>query len=416
MRGALPRFVLVYAALYAGYGLTTPFLPALLSQRGLSPTEVGLVLAAGTGIRLAAGPLAGRIADRMAAGRGVLAACAALSGLSALLYLAGHGLAGLMLASLAHAAATAPLAPLADALALPAAQTARFAYGTVRGAGSAAFIAGTLVAGQVAGLAGLSTLPAAGAVAFAGLAAATLGLPGGGAATGAPATAGAGCSCAPGLPPLVAVAALVIGSHAVHDAFAIIRWRDAGLSPATASLLWAEAVAAEVLVFLVLGPPLLARIGPAAALGIAAAAGIVRWSAAALTAALPALVANQALHGLTFALLHLAAMRILSRRCPPTSRRRPRPSTAPSASGSPPPWRPWRPARSTAASARGRSGSWPRPARQPCRWCGDWGRSRTGETPDRRRLALRQVGESDLTARGRPGSGRLGTRPTKATT
>ncbi|KMO18781.1 MFS transporter [Methylobacterium platani] len=318
MRGALPRFVLVYAALYAGYGLTTPFLPALLSQRGLSPTEVGLVLAAGTGIRLAAGPLAGRIADRMAAGRGVLAACAALSGLSALLYLAGHGLAGLMLASLAHAAATAPLAPLADALALPAAQTARFAYGTVRGAGSAAFIAGTLVAGQVAGLAGLSALPAAGAVAFAGLAAATLGLPDGGAATGAPATAGAGLLLrAPVFRRLVAVAALVIGSHAVHDAFAIIRWRDAGLSPATASLLWAEAVAAEVLVFLVLGPPLLARIGPAAALGIAAAAGLVRWSAAALTAALPALVAIQALHGLTFALLHLAAMRILSRRVPP---------------------------------------------------------------------------------------------------
>ena len=62
--GALPRFLLVYAALYAGYGLTTPFLPALLAERGLSSTEVGLVLAAGTGIRLAAGPLAGRIADR----------------------------------------------------------------------------------------------------------------------------------------------------------------------------------------------------------------------------------------------------------------------------------------------------------------------------------------------------------------
>ncbi|TNC07505.1 MFS transporter [Methylobacterium terricola] len=319
MPAALPRFLLVYAALYAGYGLTTPFLPALLNQRGLSPTEVGLVLAAGTGIRLAAGPFAGLIADRLAAGRGVLAVFAALSASSALLYLAGHGFAGLLLAGLAHAAATAPLAPLADALALPAAAACRFAYGTVRGAGSAAFIAGTLAAGQAVALLGLSALPVAGALAFAALAGASLRLP---TATtgdaGTPATAGAGMllRSRPFLR-LVAVAALVIGSHAVHDAFAVIRWRGAGLGAMTVSLLWAEAVAAEVLVFLVLGPPLLARIGPGGALALAAGAGILRWSAAALTVALPALVAIQALHGLTFALLHLAAMRILARTVPP---------------------------------------------------------------------------------------------------
>ncbi|MET7248197.1 MFS transporter [Methylobacterium sp. EM32] len=314
----LPRFLVVYAALYAGYGLTTPFLPALLSQRGLSPTEVGLVLATGTGIRLVAGPVAGRLADRLAAGRAVLAACAALSGLSALLYLAGHGFAGLLLAGLVHAAATAPLAPLADALALPAAGAARFAYGTVRGAGSAAFIAGTLVAGQVTGWFGLWALPVAGALAFAALAGATLRLPDGATGVEAPIAAGAGLLLrSPGFRRLVAVAALVVGSHAIHDAFAVIRWREAGLSPATASLLWAEAVAAEVLVFFVLGPPLLARLGPAGALALAAGAGVLRWSVAALTVALPALAGIQALHGLTFALLHLAAMRILGQTVPP---------------------------------------------------------------------------------------------------
>ncbi|TGE02391.1 MFS transporter [Methylobacterium nonmethylotrophicum] len=321
MPPALPRFLLVYAALYAGYGLTTPFLPALLSERGLSPTEVGLVLAAGTGIRLAAGPLAGRIADRLAAGRGVLAACALLSAASALLYVVGHGFPGLLLAGLAHAAATAPLAPLADALALPAASAARFAYGTVRGAGSAAFIAGTLAAGQVTGLAGLAALPLAGAAAFAVLAGASLRLPAAAAAPGAgtPAAAGAGALLrSSAFRRLVAVAALVIGSHAVHDAFAVIRWREAGLAPATASLLWAEAVAAEVLVFLGLGPPLVARLGPAGALALAACAGIVRWSVAALTVAVPVLAAIQALHGLTFALLHLAAMRVLAGTVPPS--------------------------------------------------------------------------------------------------
>ena len=41
----------------------------------------------------------------------------------------------------------------------------------------------------------------------------------------------------------------------MHDAFAI-RWRAAGLSPATVSVLWSEAVAAEVLVFFLIGPAL----------------------------------------------------------------------------------------------------------------------------------------------------------------
>jgi PPP family 3-phenylpropionic acid transporter len=58
---------------------------------------------------------------------------------------------------------------------------------------------------------------------------------------------------------MVLAAALVIGSHAMHDAFAIIRWRDAGISPAVSSVLWSESVGAEVLVFVVLGPWLSGR-------------------------------------------------------------------------------------------------------------------------------------------------------------
>src|SRR4029453_9247770 len=50
------------------------------------------------------------------------------------------------------------------------------------------------------------------------------------------------------------IAALVLGSHAMYDSFAVIRWTQAGISPATVGVLWAESVAAEVLVFLFLGP------------------------------------------------------------------------------------------------------------------------------------------------------------------
>jgi PPP family 3-phenylpropionic acid transporter len=116
---------------------------------------------------------------------------------------------------------------------------------------------------------------------------------------------------------LVLVAALILGSHAMNDAFAVIRWSAAGLSPVTASLLWSESVAAEVLVFFVIGPALVRRLSPAGAIAVAALAGVLRWAVMAQTSDVMALALVQPLHGLTFALLHLACMRLLARTVPP---------------------------------------------------------------------------------------------------
>src|SRR5258706_16307063 len=117
---ALPRFVLLYAAMYAAYGVASPFLPAFLGARGLTPGELGLALGAGTAVRLIAAPLAGRIADVMQALRAVLAVCAALAALASLGYLAAHGFCLVLAVSLLHAASLAPVSILADALALAA--------------------------------------------------------------------------------------------------------------------------------------------------------------------------------------------------------------------------------------------------------------------------------------------------------
>ena len=58
-RRALAPFLILFAALYAGFGVQSPYLPALLDDRGLRPEAIGMVLAAGTAVRLAAGPAAG---------------------------------------------------------------------------------------------------------------------------------------------------------------------------------------------------------------------------------------------------------------------------------------------------------------------------------------------------------------------
>ena len=115
---------------------------------------------------------------------------------------------------------------------------------------------------------------------------------------------------------LVLVAALIVGSHAMHDAFAMIRWREAGIAPGTASVLWSLAVAAEVVVFFYIGPRLINKVGASTAIALAAIAGMVRWAVMALTTHVAALALVQPLHGITFALLHLACMRLIARIVP----------------------------------------------------------------------------------------------------
>ena len=320
-RGPLPAFLVLFAALYGAYGTQSPFFPAFLGSRGLSAEAIGAVLAYSTAVKLVAAPLAGRLADRTGKGRLVLSAFAAATGLFGFAYLGIAGVWAVAFVATAWSIAIAPLAPLADALALAASDEGRvFPYGWVRGAGSAAFVAGTLASGFAVAHSGLPIIMTVSGILFVVLAVLAARVP--------PAPAGSAETAAGRMTGVAAllrnrpfrmlmlVAALIMGSHAMSDSFAVIRWRAAGLAPPTISLLWSLSVIAEVAVFLLIGPPLLKRIGPAGGAAVAAAAGILRWSVMAVTTAVPALMAVQTLHGFTFALLHLSAMQLIGRAVP----------------------------------------------------------------------------------------------------
>jgi PPP family 3-phenylpropionic acid transporter len=313
-RGGLAGFLTLYAALYGAYGTESAYLPAFLQSHGLAVERVGLVLAAGTLVRVAAGPAIGRLADALGRRKAALTLAAVLSGLTGWAYLVAFGFWPLLGVSLAAAAATASLAPLSDALAVGAAAEGRnFQYGWVRGAGSAAFVAGTLASGQLIDRVGLASIIVASSLLFL--------------ATGVCSARVAACEQPKASEPiaggfavlwampvyrrLILVVVLVIGSHAMTDTFAVIVWRAAGYGGGAVSVLWSVSVAAEVLVFFLAGPWLLARLGPAVCAGLSAGAGVVRWTVMGATTAMPALISAQALHGLTFALLHMVAMRII---------------------------------------------------------------------------------------------------------
>ena len=323
----LTRFILLYAAMYAAFGVASPFLPSFFSARGLPPEQLGLILGAGTAVRLLTSPLACRIGDLIQALRTMLVVCTGLAASVTLGYLPAHKFWVLLAMILLHAASLAPITVLADALALgsasppPSSGRRGFEYGWVRGTGSAAFIVGTLLSGQAVSAFGLDVIVwlqafLLGAAALAALLVPELIHARTAEAVRAPAGAVLLLLRLPLFRNLVLVAALILGSHAMHDAFAVIRWSATGIGPATASLLWSESVVAEVIVFFVIGPALVTRLTPAGALAVAALAGMLRWAVMAQTSDVIALALVQPLHGITFALLHLACMRLIARTVP----------------------------------------------------------------------------------------------------
>jgi PPP family 3-phenylpropionic acid transporter len=150
--------------LYCSFGFSSPFLPAFLTARGIGSEWLGFLLGVGTALRLLSAPIVGRLADVFGAFRLELALFSIAAAVASVLYLPAYNFWLLALVNLAQAAMLAPLAPLADALALSwSRSTARnkagaIEYGWVRGVGSAAFIAGVLVAGQSAGAWGLTSV------------------------------------------------------------------------------------------------------------------------------------------------------------------------------------------------------------------------------------------------------------------
>lgn len=321
--GLLLAFCSLFSILYSAFGAASPFIPAFIESRGISPEGIGLMVAAGTALRLVSAPVAGRIADLNHALRLTLSVCAVAAGIIGLGYFGVSSFWPLFGISLLHAAALAPITNLADALAVFAANkndARHFEYGWVRGTGSAAFIVGSLAGGAVVAAYGLGSVLVvqSALLLLVPLAAAFVAAP----RTEHTTPSGASLDSVTGLfrlvrfRQIVLIAALVLGSHAMHDTFAVIRWNAAGISPQIITVLWSMAVAAEVGVFFVLGPWLLHRFSPAQAIAMAALAGVVRWTIAAFSTDIAVLAVIQPLHGLTFALLHLASMQVLARVVP----------------------------------------------------------------------------------------------------
>jgi PPP family 3-phenylpropionic acid transporter len=305
------RHAALLAVLFPAFGVTLPFLPAFLAERGLSATEVAIVMAVASAVRLVGGPLSGRLADRGLGARRVLAASCALSAITAASWGLSSGFALLLAVVALHALPSGALAPLSEAVTVAGSRTPPgFDYGRVRAIGSIAFVAGSIGTGWAVERHGLAVMPwiYAGVLALA--VPAALALPRGERVAGPRGGSFAATLGLPGFARMLVVSGLLQGSHALYYAFGTIHWQAAGHSPVTIGALWALGVVAEILLF-IFGRGFCDRLGARGLFVLAAGLGALRWAATAETTWLPALVPLQALHAASFGMAHLAAMRFI---------------------------------------------------------------------------------------------------------
>jgi PPP family 3-phenylpropionic acid transporter len=315
------RFASYYGAVFLALGIYLPFWPVWLAERGLGATDIGLLLALASWVKVLSVPPIARLADRTGRHKAAIVLLSAASLVSFAAFLLAAEFWSILAVQLLAALAFHGLIPLAESHTMRAVGAGRIDYGRVRLWGSVAFVLGALGTGELLtrhdpGLllwlilgALAATVPAA------------LALP---RRRPEPQETAAGCRARPRARALLtdrrfllflAAAALLQASHAVYYGFSALTWRSAGLSDAAVGWLWAEGVLAEILFFAVSGA-LLRRSGPAALLALAGLAGVLRWTVLAGTTALPALIAVQVLHALTFGAAHLGAVHFIARHAP----------------------------------------------------------------------------------------------------
>ena len=310
------RLSLYYGAAFALIGIHLPFWPVWLKAHGLGPTEIGVVLAVGVGVKVIANPLVAAFADRLGQRRPIMIALSLLALAAFSLFAWTGGFWGILGVTVLFFAAWSPIMPLGESLTMLAGGGRELDYGRIRASGSLAFIvtavgAGYLLAGRPADTVFWAILAM---MAVATLA--TLALP---ATSTAPAAGGHRALAEvwrDGRFRLFLLAAsLIQASHAVYYAFGTLDWQAAGHSERVIGWLWAEGVIAEIILFAV-GARLVRLTGPGLLIALGGAAGAVRWALTGVTDALPALVALQALHAFTFGATHLGAIYFIAKRFP----------------------------------------------------------------------------------------------------
>ncbi|CAM5767856.1 MFS transporter [Labrys miyagiensis] len=304
-----------YALLLTGPGVYTPFFPLWLAERGFDARDMGLLLAIPMLMRVASAPFTwvgdGSLGPRRTF---LFMACCAAFGYAGLVFAKSFAAvaASLAVAFVFSSAAT----PLLDTIVLAGVSRYGHKYGQIRQWGSLAWLVSGLAAGLVLKHLPITTVPPLLAILAALTVFAGLALPD----DRSPGHRRVRRQSLEGTaPPLllmtvfVAGISFIQGAHAFLYSFGTMIWQEQGFSSLQIGELWAIGVVVETSVFL-FGGNIAGALGPYRLVLFGGLIGVLRWSFLGLAPSHGlAVAALQALHGFSFACVHLATMGWISR-------------------------------------------------------------------------------------------------------
>ena len=315
-RAVYGRLSFFYASYFLLAGLMLPYWPVWLNARGLSVTDVGLVLSVSYWLKTVVQPLIARRADQAGENRRIMVILAALAVLAMASLTVGESLWLVALMALVVASFQHAILPLGESAVLATTAARGLDYGRVRLWGSVTFIIASVAGGlwlerfAPASLIWLFLI-AMGAV--------ILGCLGMVPARRTPAKIHwremAGLIAERRFLVFLAAVGLTQASHAVMLAYGALYWLDLGISENLVGQLYGAGVVAEIILFALIGK-LAPGLSPARFIAFGALAGVIRWPLTAMLSDPLWLFPLQSLHALTFGATHLGAMAFLSRHVP----------------------------------------------------------------------------------------------------
>ncbi len=321
------RLSLFFFALFVTYGAFLPFFPTWLEARGVRGVQMSALMAMGPALGVIGPPGFGALSDWLGL-RGGLLRIVTFGGLVAMLLLAlptalGHAPGGALLASamLLFSVSRAPAVAMADVMAVEASKPENNAgvsrsYGSVRLWGSIGFLAAAVVAGRALDIRDPLALPAFLAISSGVSFALSFTLD-----AAAPSRArhiGASLRRVVGHRAfvwLLVSAFLGFGAHVSYDICFSLQLKKLGVDASGVGIAWAIGVVAEVALMAFSGP-LLARFSASSLLVAAFLGGALRWILIAHVTNVPALLALQPLHALSFATFWVTSLDLVKRLAP----------------------------------------------------------------------------------------------------
>jgi PPP family 3-phenylpropionic acid transporter len=325
LRGVALRLSFAQAASGAVGGAYTPFFGAWLAWRGLSSSEIAMLLSAGMLLRVIVAPVTGIIADARNDRRGMMLV------LYGVMFL-GYGALNwvtlpylIFMAAVPANIAGGSVSPLLESVSVRLSERFNFDYGHVRLWASSAFMIGNLLAGALVSLWGMGVIAPWLVISIAFNLISIRALPPPrvrqtrsdlGLRMRATLAEARELLRSRAFMVFLIAASLDQGSHAFYYSYGGLHWRQLGYSGALIGIIWPLGILAEIAlmsfslrVFRALGSVRLLVLG---GLGC-----LVRWTILAFDPPLEFVVFAQFLHGATFALAHLGAMYFILKAVPP---------------------------------------------------------------------------------------------------